>query len=1218
MTKRLFFAQLFAIAAIAFAMTTHTFAQQQTRGIGIYPGAPEENYAPLLVTDTAAFRDNIARGRTVMQSSSFDCNMTGQMLTDGFVDMDGVERRMVYLSATTPLGELSPRERESAIDGNDWTRTHVMGSDTWLQYSWNGLTLEADGVRVIGSVAYRPDEATKGYSIRLLTSDDGKRWQEQYVVKGDTLPGRKAWNPVHSDPNKNDGNDDLLPARQLDLKMPFKNAMTFSHLRLELKMAGAAYWTFLEIPITNGSKRLENLLPSQKYPGVWMSAGNEDEWVTVDLGTSSILQRVALYWVTVPKRYNVEISENGRLWFDCPKAEKSSDHLTVVNMESNPLRGRYLRISMKESADGRPFAMSEIEVMGSGGLVALPSAEGGWQDGRYLLDGGDWRLQPASSQDDWLSEISSPDYDASWWTAATVPATALMSYVNVGAIPNPNYDDNITQVSEAFFNRDFWYRRVFQVPEEMRGKHVFLNFDGINWKADVYLNGQRADRIEGAFMRGRTDITSLLRDGDNVLVVLVHKNDHPGAVKVKNETSTDYNGGLLGADNPTFHATAGWDWITTIRGREVGIWDDVYLTASPTGIVLSDPIVNTVVDFEQGDTLATMYPAVVVTNHNAQPQQFTVYGWIGNIQYATDIILDGGEERQVIFTPEIFPQLKRQRMHLWWPNGYGEPYLYDCGYSLEPPTVNSKPSALNYKAGLREIFYDEVPTRLQVYVNHQRFVPMGGNWGFSENNLCYRGREYDAAIRYHRDMNLNCIRNWVGQIGDREFYEACDRYGIMVWQDFWLANPADGPDPYDNDLFIDNARDMVRRTRQHPSIMLYCGRNEGYPPKALDNALRRLVFELTTTDFERNPSPQEGGGGMLYISSSADEGVSGHGPYWALPTKEYFQRQTGQLHTERGMPNIMTYEGLSRTLRPEHLWPQNVYWGQHDFTMQGAQRGASFNELITRAFGKPKDAREFTTLAQWLNYDGYRAMYESCNVDRQGLLIWMSHPTWPSMVWQTYDYYLEPTAAYFGVKKACEPLHVQWNALTDSVEIVNRTAANYPQLTTQATLYDCQGNQITTQYGTAEVRADQTCASMQLPTIGNLLALSKVGFLRLRLTDTAGEILSENTYVCASDTGNYQALKALPHAEVTMSELQPSQTNGWQKRIITVKNHSDVPALMLRLNLKGDDGEQVLPVIYSDNYFHLMPGEERQVSVEWQERDARGGDAHIELSGYNL
>ena len=264
------------------------------------------------------------------------------------------------------------------------------------------------------------------------------------------------------------------------------------------------------------------------------------------------------------------------------------------------------------------------------------------------------------------------------------------------------------------------------------------------------------------------------------------------------------------------------------------------------------------------------------------------------------------------------------------------------------------------KTGIREVTYDEVSTRLQIFVNGVRFMPMGGNWGFSENNLCYRGREYDAAVRYHRNMHLNCIRNWVGQVGDREFYEACDRYGVMIFQDFWLANPADGPDPYDNELFMKNARDMVLKVRQHPSIMLYCGRNEGYPPKVLDDGLRQLVAELT---------PQ------VYISSSADDGVSGHGPYWAIPAKEYYQRQTGKLHTERGMPNIMTYEGFSRTFRPEHFWPQSEYWGQHDFTQQGAQRGASFNQLIARAFGEPKDAREFTTHAQWLNYDGYRAMY---------------------------------------------------------------------------------------------------------------------------------------------------------------------------------------------------------------------------------------------------
>ncbi|MBR3726367.1 MAG: beta-glycosidase, partial [Prevotella sp.] len=606
-------------------------------------------------------------------------------------------------------------------------------------------------------------------------------------------------------------------------------------------------------------------------------------------------------------------------------------------------------------------------------------------------------------------------------------------------------------------------RRVFQVPQEMRGQRVFLNFDGINWKADVWLNGQKIDRIEGAFMRGKTDVTRYLNEGVNVLAVEIEKCANPGGAKLKNEQTTDFNGGVLGADNPTFHATVGWDWISTIRGRDIGIWNDVYLTATPNDVTLSDPVVSSKVGINGADTTATISPAVVVKNNAEKPLTGVLKGWIGDITFEKTVSLAANEERQIDFDAADFPQLREQKLKLWWPNGYGEPHLYDAGFSFSTPLqeVNEnlpslsgegqgeRHSVLNYKAGIREMTYAEVDTRLQIFINGQRFVPLGGNWGFSENNLCYRGREYDAAVRYHREMNLNTIRNWVGQTGDREFYEACDRHGIMVWQDFWLANPVDGPNPDDEKMFLQNARDYVLRIRQHPSIMLYCGRNEGYPPKTIDDGLRQLVSELTgSTPTTHHPSP------LLYISSSADDGVSGHGPYWAIPAREYFERQTGKLHTERGMPNIMTYEGLSRTLRPEHLWPQNEYWGQHDFTQQGAQRGASFNSLISKGFGEPKDACEFTTLAQWQNYDGYRAMYESTNHDRQGLLIWMSHPTWPSMVWQTYDYYFEPTAAYFGVKKACEPLHVQWNTLTDSVEIVNRTAAEQRNLVVEVRLFN--------------------------------------------------------------------------------------------------------------------------------------------------------------------
>ena len=157
-------------------------------------------------------------------------------------------------------------------------------------------------------------------------------------------------------------------------------------------------------------------------------------------------------------------------------------------------------------------------------------------------------------------------------------------------------------------------------------------------------------------------------------------------------------------------------------------------------------------------------------------------------------------------------------------------------------------------------------TKLKIYINNRRLVPLGGNWAFSENNLNYRGREFDAALRHHKEMNYNMIRNWVGMTGDKEFFEACDRYGIMVWQDFWLANPADGPDPDDNSMFMDNARDFVLKIRNHPCIGIYCGRNEGYPPKTLDDGLRETVASL-------HP-------GLDYISSSADDGVSGHGPYY--------------------------------------------------------------------------------------------------------------------------------------------------------------------------------------------------------------------------------------------------------------------------------------------------------------------------------------------------
>ena len=1137
-------------------------AQVMNRPIGQYPGNPREYYGPSLVQDNGYGYRNVALYRTVYQSSSWDFNLTSQLLTDGIYDRESP----AWLDVTTPDGPLPPHKREACIDGNEWTSNILMGSDTWLQYDWENMSIDIDEVEMVCSMAYR-EEAARGFKIRLLTSKDGKKWKVADEWKGDSLPGEPSWNRVHSDPNKNSG-DDLLPTRKIDHTFHIKKGKAFSHLKLEMVTPSAVHWTFTELKMRKDGRRATGILPATHFVSAWRSLGSQGEWVSIDLGAQCHFNKVVLYWFDQSTEGVIQVSDDQVNWKPVGRFTKNTGKNHRQEIAIGPQTGRFVRLSFEGQS-----LLSEVEVMGNGGMNVQAPAEGGWQDGKWLLNGGDWQLTRASHPD------AKP-------LVATVPATVLSSYVNAGALPDMNHDDNLMLSSESFFNGDFIYTRSFDVPREMQGKRIFLNFDGINWKAEVTLNGTNLGRIEGAFKRGKFDITPYLKPLGNELQVLIIANANPGGVKVKTEKNTDFNGGILGADNPTFHATIGWDWISAIRGRDIGIWDDVYLTAS-SDVTVSDPIVTTTL--AEGDTLATMTPAVMLANHSEQAVTGTLHGHIGEICFEKQVTLAAGETMEASFSPNEFPQLKDQRMRLWWPNGYGEPYLYDASFSFMVDGIQS--DAVDFKAGIREVKTVDKDTKLRIYINNRRLIPLGGNWAFSENNLNYRGREFDAAVRHHKEMNYNMIRNWVGMTGDKEFYEACDRYGIMVWQDFWLANPADGPDPDDEAMFMDNARDFVLKIRNHPSIGIYCGRNEGYPPKTIDDGLRNAVATL-------HP-------GLDYISSSADDGVSGHGPYWAITPKEYFEKQTGKLHTERGMPNVMTIEGLSRTLDAEHLWPQNIYWGRHDYTMEGAQRGATFNQMIAENFGEPTSAHEFCDWAQWINYEGYRAMYESGSKDRMGLLIWMSHPCWPSMVWQTYDYYFEPTAAYYGVKHACEPLHVQWNPSTNHVEVVNRSAGQQKG-TARASIIDLNGKTLWEQTMDYICDEDMTLEMMQVDVPQEIAGAY---FLRLTLIDNKGVVRSMNDYVHTTVENDRTSLHDLRRAQVTAT----ASGKG-----VTLTNTGQVPAVMLRLNLKGDDGEQILPVIYSDNYLHLMPGESRTIDIEWKNEDARGCKPIVEITGTNV
>lgn len=1161
-----------------------------TRGIGVYPGSPQEDFSPELLPDDEQYR-NLALLRATYQSSAYDYNLTSQLLTDGIV----TDRAPQYFDLQTAEGSVPKREREWMIDGGPYSRNTVRGEEAFFLFSMHNYNKTISRAIVTGTLIYDDKVAQGGYEMTWEASNDGTTWTVLAVNKGAGLPGKARSGRVEvNDPNKQTGTVSM-PMRRLEETFDFTNTAAYTSYRIRLRMKGAYEWTFHEVEFSNADGAVD-LKPSQFFTSAWMSATAGEEWVSVDLGSHSEFDKVILHWVNKAVEGRIQTSDDAQTWTDAaplPGGEGLTDEIAVKG------KARYVRVCMDRSADGGRYILSELEVMGRGGLLpraaAMPEAAGG----KLTLSGGGWQLQRASEVQAGGVEIASPAYKAEGWVTATVPGTVLTSYKNVGALADPNYADNQLMISESFFNSNFWYRNEFQVPTSFKRDRVFLNFDGINWKANVYLNGKQVGRLEGAFIRGKFDVTDCVKEGTNVLAVEIIKNAHIGAIKEKNKQSTDFNGGILGADNPTFHATIGWDWIPTMRGRNIGIWNDVFLTTTGK-VTVQDPYVQT--QFALPDTTqARLTAEVVVKNHDGKDVSGVLQGKVGDVTFEQPVELRAGEERTVVFDADRFPQLQVKNPRLWWPNGYGTPYLYDANFTFKVGEEVS--DARDFKVGIRQMTFNEDGGVLNLYVNGRRFIGRGGNWGFSESNLNYRGREYETAVAYHDDMNFTMLRNWVGMIGDEELYDACDKYGIMIWQDFWLANPADGPDPYYPDMFIANAEDYVKRIRSHASIGLYCGRNEGFPPETIDKALRRIVKE-------EHP-------GIHYISSSADDVVSGHGPYRMLLAKTYFTLETGndKFHSERGMPNVLTYESFLRTYSPEGIWPQSDQWGMHDYTLEGAQGATSFNEIIATGYGQPESAKEFADLAQWVNYDGHRSLFESRSKNRMGLLMWMSHSCWPSMVWQTYDYYFEPTAAYFAIKKASEPLHIQWNPATDEVEVVNYHAGLRPGLKARVQVLNMDATVAWEKEATVDSREDTTekCIKLEFPD-----GLSQVHFIKLTLEEN-GKTISENFYHRSKVENNYQALKQLPKVSLRAQTQYDKGDDGEWKAEVTVENRSDAPALMVRLNIVGDkDGKQFLPIFYSDNYFALLPGETKVVRVHWKDVDTRGNAPLLKVSGYNV
>lgn len=1183
-------------------------AQEYNRGVGIYPGNPKEDFSPSMKIDNKNYR-NLALYRAVYSSSNYDFNLTANLVTDGIKEsnMPG------WIVVSTNSEKSVPRnEREWILDRNNMTKKSLTGSNAWIQIQLAGgyVIPEVDSIDVAGQI-FVDSSIVKTWQIFISGSNDGVNWVKLVSKSGNQLLGDSLtgwWK-------------EFYPANQRNFTYGFKldTQVKYHYYKLDFSSPNAHSWSVAEFGLFNKGKRTEIGGP-YNFSSAWKSCDVKSEWIYVDLGSECTVNRIVLTWISKAFDGKIQISNDKKNWMDVGilNNDKLIDDVALLANE----KCRFVRVSLTKPNNANGFILSEMEVWGTGGPVAVTHPSAAQQrDGKLILSGGDWKLQRKSLVNDNGEKISSAGFNDSNWIIATVPGTVLTSYLNIGAIPDPNFGDNQLLISDSFFYSDFWYRNQFIAPASYAEKKTFLNFDGINWKAEIFLNGKKLGGIEGAFTRAHFDVTNILLPGkQNTIAVQIIKNDSPGFVKEQTKLSHDVNGGELGTDNPTFHATVGWDWIPSMRGRDIGIWSDVYLSATGD-VTVDDPFITGNLPLPD-TTSADITVEVALNNHSRNDVIGKLIGRIGEIKFEQKISIGATEKKIVKLDPSIISSLRIKNPKLWWPNGYGKQNLYDVTISFT--TDDGKISdSKTFKTGIREMSYNEDGGALKIFVNGKRFIAKGGNWGFSESMLRYRGREYDIAVRYHKEQNFTMIRNWVGQIGDDEFFEACDKYGIMIWQDFWLANPLDGPEPKDPGMFMNNVDDFVKRIRNHPSIGLYCGRNEGNPPKVIDDGIRKLLPQI-------HPD-------VHYISNSAFGVVSGGGPYRAMHPKFYFkQRATIKLHSELGSPAMVSLESLKKMLPDSLLWPINRVWGVHDFNLESAQYAQSFINMIKENFGETNDLNRWITFSQWINYQTYRAMFEAQSKNRMGLLLWMSHSAWPSMVWQTYDYYFEPTAAYFGCKKANEPLHIQWNSFTDSVEVVNYSAERGNGLTATIQFINFDGTVKSEKKFSLNCPIDNIvrCFKVEYPE-----GLSDVYFLRLKL-ERENNIISENFYWRSTKeklnsntdgkqtafsfygpsimNDDFTALNNLPKVKVDIMTKTISKGNSLMLAT-TLSNNSSSVAPMVKLKVIGEKNkERILPVIFSDNYISLMPGEKKIIEIELQNSDLYGDKPVVVLEGINL
>jgi hypothetical protein len=860
--------------------------------------------------------------------------------------------------------------------------------------------------------------------------------------------------------------------------------------------------------------------------------------------------------------------------------------------------------------------------------------------GDWVLAGG-WKLAEAPKVTATPEQIASAGFDTAGWLAATVPGTVLTTMIDRGRYPDPDYGLDNLAIPERLNRQDYWYRVEFTAPALDGRRNVAIRLDGINYRAEVWFNGQRLGEVNGAFTRGTFEIGKLLRaDGRNALAIRIAPPPHVGIPNVQSiALGAGLNGGAMELDGPTFMASEGWDWNPPMHDRDTGLWQEVHLLAAGPVTIGDEQVVTKLPlpDISSADVTVN----VPLGNESGAAVEGVLTAAFEGVEVRKRVTVPAGGTTARL-APKEFAALHLDHPRLWWPNGYGKPELYRLTLRFEP--VNGAATEKRSRFGVRELSYEvslldgagalrrvdydptvgresatpQVESRhegmrqvaggwaasiaagqedspafrpvedtratpyLTIKVNGVRIAVRGGSWGMDDSRKRVSREHLEPFFRYDRDANLDVIRNWQGQNTEEVFYDLADEYGMLVWNDFWEVTTDSNAEADDPQLFLANAKDTILRYRNHPSIAMWCGRNEGVPQPAINEGLIALTHGLDGTRY--------------YSPSSNEVNLQPSGPYSYEDPADYYTKLDPGFAVEVGTPSLPTLEWFDRWIPKVDQWPITDDWAYHNWHPHD-----EFNRHMQAEFGAAASLKEYERQAQMMNYVDYRAIFEGFNAHlwapNTGRLLWMTQPSWPSMLWGILSSDYDTHASYYGTKKACEPVHVQLDLATGEVEAIDTTREPVLRARVEAAVYSLTGKLLLRREATVDVAANEATRALRLdlaPLLGETTVLVK---LALRGPD--GTLLSENLYWRAASDAGYRALNDLPTEPVTLTARHVAGDAKGARIEVTLKNAGSVAALNNKIvTARAADGAEVLPAFYSDNYVSLLPGEERTVTVD--------------------